>query len=230
MVGFMIVNAKWPLRIELRIHVAVLEFGKKTGRTIKSKGREMRGIVRFLVLISAATAVAPTVGAQDSSPNRQFETAVVSTSQIGGSATVGGTVIPFKEVTISAQISGAVTAMAGLEGQHVAEGEILTTIDDADIVAQRNAALARVYQAQAALQNAQMQYTRELYSPRSNSISTMPGMGAPSMFDQFFTRGFSDMMGQSDSALERQADLYAQTSGVDQAQSGSCRRRPWLKR
>ena len=180
----------------------------------------MRGIVRFLVLISAATAVASTVGAQDSSPNRQFETAVVSTSQIGGSATVGGTVIPFKEVTISAQISGAVTAMAGLEGQHVAEGEILTTIDDADIVAQRNAALARVYQAQAALQNAQMQYTRELYSPRSNSISTMPGMGAPSMFDQFFTRGFSDMMGQSDSALERQADLYAQTSGVDQAQSG----------
>ena len=179
----------------------------------------MRGIVRLSALVGAAVVATASV-AQESGSNRQFETAVVSISEIGGSATVGGTVIPFKEVTISAQIPGAVTSMAGLEGVRVLEGEVLITIDDADIVAQRNAALAQVYQAQAALQNAQMQYTRELYSPRSNSVSTMPGMGAPSMFDQFFTRGFSDMIGQSDSALERQADLYAQTSGVDQAQSG----------
>ena len=193
-------------------------FGKKIGRTISSKGREMLGIVRLTALVGAVVVGSTAIEAQEA--NRQFETAVVSISEIGGSATVGGTVIPFKEVTISAQIPGAVTSMAGLEGQRVLEGEVLTTIDDADIVAQRNAALARAYQAQAALQNAQMQYTRELYSPRANSVSTMPGMGAPSMFDQFFTRGFSDMIGQSDSALERQADLYAQTSSVDQAQSG----------
>jgi len=170
-------------------------------------------------LVGAALVVASGVSAQETTAN-QFQTAVVSTAQIGGSATVGGTVIPFKEVIISAQIPGAITSMAGIEGTRVAEGEVLITVDDADIVAQRNAALARVYQAQAGLQNAQMQYTRELYSPRSNSVSTMPGMGMPSMFDQFFTRGFSDAIGQSDSALERQADLYAQTSGVDQAQSG----------
>jgi len=200
--------------------VAIVEFGKNTRQTINRKGSEMRGIVRFTALLGAAMAVSTAITAQESGANRQFETAVVSTSEIGGNATVGGTVIPFKEVTISAQIPGAITSMAGLEGQRVNEGEVLITVDDADIVAQRNAALARVYQAQAALQNAQMQYTRELYSPRSNSVSTMPGMGAPSMFDQFFTRGFSDMIGQSDSALERQADLYAQTSGVDQAQSG----------
>ena len=180
----------------------------------------MRVNVRLSLLVSAVLMVSSTLNAQDSSANQQFQTAVVTTAEIGGNATVGGTVIPFKEVTISAQIPGAVTAIAGLEGTRVEEGDILTTIDDADIVAQRNAALASVYQAQAALQNAQMQYTRELYSPRSNSVSTMPGMGMPSMFDQFFTRGFSDAMGQSDSALERQADLYAQTSGVDQAQSG----------
>ena len=180
------------------------------------KGRRMQGIVKLSALVGAAMAVASGLGAQEA----QFETATVSTSEIGGAATVGGTVIPFKEVTISAQIPGAVTSLAGLEGTRVLEGETLITVDDADIVAQRNAALARVYQAQAMLQNAQMQYTRELYSPRSNSVSSFPGMGVPSMFDQFFTRGFSDAMGQSDSALERQADLYAQTSGVDQAQSG----------
>ena len=179
----------------------------------------MRVNVLLSGLVGAALAVASGVSAQENTA-AQFQTAVVNTAQIGGSATVGGTVIPFKEVTISAQIPGAVTSMAGIEGTRVTEGDTLITVDDADIVAQRNAALARVYQAQAGLQNAQMQYTRELYSPRSNSISTMPGMGMPSMFDQFFTRGFSDAMGQSDSALERQADLYAQTSGVDQAQSG----------
>ncbi len=179
----------------------------------------MRTVVRLSVLVGAAMAVASGVSAQES-PTPRFQTAIVSTSEVGGMATVGGTVIPFKEVTISAQIPGAVTSMAGLEGTRVAEGETLLTVDDADIIAQRNAALARVYQAQAGLQNAQMQYTRELYSPRSNSVSSFPGMGVPSMFDQFFTRGFSDAMGQSNSALERQADLYAQTSGVDQAQSG----------
>lgn len=179
----------------------------------------MRVNVMLSGLVGAALVVASGVSAQETTAN-QFQTAVVSTAQIGGSATVGGTVIPFKEVIISAQIPGAITSMAGIEGTRVAEGEVLITVDDADIVAQRNAALARVYQAQAGLQNAQMQYTRELYSPRSNSVSTMPGMGMPSMFDQFFTRGFSDAIGQSDSALERQADLYAQTSGVDQAQSG----------
>jgi len=179
----------------------------------------MRVNVMLSGLVGAVFAVASSVIAQDNATN-QFQTAVVNTAEIGGSATVGGTVIPFKEVTISAQIPGAVTSIAGLEGTRVEEGNTLVTVDDADIVAQRNAALARVYQAQSGLQNAQMQYTRELYSPRSNSVSSFPGMGVPSMFDQFFTRGFSDAMGQSDSALERQADLYAQTSGVDQAQSG----------
>jgi len=179
----------------------------------------MRRIVSFFATVGAALAVSSVSIAQDNN-TQQFQTALVSTSEIGGSATVGGTVIPYKEVTINAQIPGAVTSMAGLEGTRVAEGDVLITVDDADIVAQRNAALARVYQSQAALQNAQMQYTRELYSPRANSVSSFPGMGVPSMFDQFFTRGFSDAMGQSDSALERQADLYAQTSSVDQAQSG----------
>ncbi len=177
----------------------------------------MPEFVRFAAVACTAIMLSGGATAQTSG---SFETAVVTTAQIGGSATIGGTVTPFKEITISAQIPGAVTSMAGIEGQRVAEGEVLITVDDADIVAQRNAALAQVYQAQAMLQNAQMQYTRELYAPRQNSISGFPGMGVPSMFDQFFTRGFSDSMGQGNSALERQADLFAQNSGVDQAQSG----------
>ena len=148
-----------------------------------------------------------------------FQTAIVGVTQVGGSATVGGTVIPFKEVTLNAQIPGRITFLAGSEGHRATEGEILLTINDEEIQAQRRAALAQIAQAEAAVGNSQMQYSRELYAPRINSLSGFPGMGIPSTFDQFFTRGFSEMIGQSNSGLERQADLYAQGVGVNQAQA-----------
>jgi len=149
-----------------------------------------------------------------------FKTAIVSTSKVGGNATVGGTVIPFKEVTLNAQIPGRVTFLAGKEGTTAAKNDILLKIDDQAIQAKRRAAAAQIYRAESSVRNAQMQYSRELYAPRINSISGFPGMGVPTMFDQFFTRGFSDSMGKSNSGLERRADLYARGSGINQAQSG----------
>ena len=185
----------------------------------------MLGLKRFVVTICiSALAGVPSVsfGQTDahSANMEQFQTAPVTTTDVGGNATIGGTVIPFKEVTLSAQIPGRVTFLAGVEGHGATQGQILLAIGDEDIQAQRRAAIAQISQAEAALRNAQMQYSRELYSPRVNSLTGIPGMGVPSTFDQFFTRGFSDMVGQSDSGLERQADLYAQGVGIDQAQSG----------
>ena len=154
--------------------------------------------------------------AQDSDTN--FQTAMVTTTTSGSSATVGGTVVPFKQVTLSAQIPGRVTFLTGIEGHRAPAGEVLVQIDDGSIQAQRRAASAQISQAEAALRNSQMQYSRELYAPRTNSISSFPGMGIPSTFDQFFTRGFTDSMGQTNSGLERQADLYARGVGINQAQ------------
>ncbi|MHA1127390.1 MAG: efflux RND transporter periplasmic adaptor subunit [Alphaproteobacteria bacterium] len=185
----------------------------------------MLGLKRFVVTICiSALAGIPSVSfGQDDSHSanmEQFQTEPVTTTEVGGNAIIGGTVIPFKEVTLSAQIPGRVTFLAGVEGHDATQGQILLAIGDEDIQAQRRAAIAQISQAEAALRNAQMQYSRELYSPRVNSLTGIPGMGVPSTFDQFFTRGFSDMIGQSDSGLERQADLYAQGVGIDQAQSG----------
>ncbi|OIP86792.1 MAG: hypothetical protein AUK37_02645 [Rhodobacterales bacterium CG2_30_65_12] len=149
-----------------------------------------------------------------------YRTAPVMVSQIAGSAIIGGTVIPFKEVTLSAQVPGRVIFLAGAEGHRASEGEVLVRIDDADLQARRRASVAQVYQADAGLRNAYMQYSRELYSPQVNSITGFPGMGVPATFDQFFTRGFSSAMGQSSPGLERQADLYAQGVGVDSATQG----------
>lgn len=170
-----------------------------------------------VLAVSLASAPAQILSAQQSSPD--YETAFVTTSQTGGSATIGGTVVPFKEVTLSAQIPGRITFLAGIEGHNATKGDVLALIDDTALQAQRRAAGAQILQTQSALRNSQMQYSRELYSPRTNSLTGFPGMGVPSMFDQFFTRGLSNQMGLSNSGLERQADLYASGAGISQAES-----------
>lgn len=149
----------------------------------------------------------------------QYQTAPVSVTTTGGEATVGGTVIPFKQVTLTAQSPGRVTFLVGSEGHQANAGDVLLQIGDESIQAQRRAALAQITQAEAALRNSQMQYSRELYAPRTNSMTGIPGMGIPSTFDQFFTRGFSDSMGFTNTGVERQADLYARGVGINQAQS-----------
>ena len=149
----------------------------------------------------------------------EFRTAVVSVEQIGEMTTLAGTVVPYKEVNLAAQAPGRVTFISGAEGDDFSKEELLVTIDDDSIQAQRRAALADIASAQAGMQNARVQYSRELISPRVNSITGMPGMGMPTMFDQFFTRGFSNMVGNSNTGVERQADLYNSYSGMNQAQS-----------
>ncbi len=171
-------------------------------------------------VFSLACLVVFTTGSIAQDTSNGFQTAQVTTTQVDGGATVGGTVVPYKEVTINAQIPGQITFIAGVEGFRSAQGAILVSIDDTDILAQRRAAFAMINQSEAGLRNAQVQYSRELYSPRVNSLTGFPGMGIPATFDQYFTRGFSDMMQQSDSGLERQADLYSRGVGINQAESG----------
>jgi multidrug efflux pump subunit AcrA (membrane-fusion protein) len=162
------------------------------------------------LLISSAfiAAIAQAAAAQTAPASHGAFTSVpVMTTRVAGSATVGGTVVPFKELTILAQVPGRVTFIAGAEGTRAKDGDVLVQINDEDLAAKRRAALSQVYQADAALRNSYVQYSRELYSPQMNSISGFPGMGIPSTFDQFFTRGFSQMAGQSNPGLERQANL-----------------------
>lgn len=167
-------------------------------------------------IVCAAPFLATNSHAQSASG---YQTVPVTTTTTGGEATVGGTVIPFKQVTLTAQSPGRVTFLAGIEGHRAKSGDVLLQIGDDSIQAQRRAALAQIAQAEAVLRNSQMQYSRELYAPRTNSMSGMPGMGIPSTFDQFFTRGFSDSMGFTNSGVERQADLYSRGVGISQAQS-----------
>jgi len=179
----------------------------------------MKKLKQIAITTFTALAVAPAGMVSAEQSQTHFNTASVTTSLTGGNATVGGTVIPFKEVTLTAQMPGRITFLAGVEGFKAKDGDVLVQIDDSELQARRRAAAAQVYQAESALRNSQMQYSRELYAPRTNSITSVPGMGIPATFDQFFTRGFANSMGNTNTGLERQADLYAQGAGISQAQS-----------
>jgi multidrug efflux pump subunit AcrA (membrane-fusion protein) len=126
-------------------------------------------------------------------------------------------VVPFREVTLTAQIGGRVTLVAGSEGDFFDRDEVLVAISDERLTAQRRQALAEMRAAEGAMREAQMQYGREIAAPRSRDIGQMPGMGIPSMFDQLITRPMGAVAGLGDPALERQVDLHSRFVGVDQA-------------
>ena len=95
----------------------------------------------------------------------------------GGYVILGGTVIPLKEVTLSAQIPGVVQTLAGEEGDSFTAGAELVTIKDDELQAKKRAAEAQVSGAYTAMQNAQVQYTRELWNPSIYNPRPMAGMG-----------------------------------------------------
>ncbi len=134
---------------------------------------------------------------------------------------LGSTVIPYKEVTLTAQVAGVVKSVMGEVGSSFKQGDVMVQIDETQLLAKRNAVLAQLSAAQAAVQNSQAQYTRELVSPRSKDIGTLPGFGLPAMFDMFMVRPFAEsFMGNYDSGVGRYSDLVSSATGVSQAQGG----------
>ncbi|MEA1050547.1 efflux RND transporter periplasmic adaptor subunit [Lamprobacter modestohalophilus] len=130
---------------------------------------------------------------------------------------VGGTVVPYKEVTLAAQLPGRVDYLAGIEGDAFDSGDLLVSLDASELKAKRQALLAQMATADAQLRNAGVQYSRELYSPRSR---TSPGgMGVPNLFDQFFTRPMEDFIGDRDQDAELSADLFASSTQIQEARN-----------
>ena len=149
----------------------------------------------------------------------QYNTVTATVEMSSSDVVTGGTVIPFKEVTLSAKISGRINFVAGEEGSSFKANELLTVISDDDIRARRRAAYADLLAAQAGLRYAQIKYNRELYSPSINGQSRSSGFGMPSMFDKMITRPLSSGMGLSNPGLQRYTDLQGQYNGIRQAQS-----------
>lgn len=131
---------------------------------------------------------------------------------------VGGTVVARQEVTLTAQYPGRVEAIAGVEGDSFPTGAELLRLDVADLLAQRQSAVAQLASAQAALRNADIQYRRELSSPQ---VAQSPGgMGMPAMMDQVFTNPMQEMMGVRRPGAERSAEVHNRGTALEQARHG----------
>jgi RND family efflux transporter MFP subunit len=141
----------------------------------------------------------------------------VQQAQGASTVSLGGTVIPYKEVTLSAQVPGRVKHLAGIEGDTFEKGTLLVALDDSELLAKRNSALAQLATADAQMRAAGVQYNRELWSPQSKQ--SMGGMGLPNLFDQMFTRPMEGMSGTRNQGVERRADLYNSGVQITQAQN-----------
>lgn len=150
-----------------------------------------------------------------------FSAEIITVESVGsGSSTVlGSTVIPYKEVTLAAQIPGRVEFLSGDVGSRFKQGDLLSKIDDDDLQAKRRSILAMMDSANANLKNSQAQYQRELISPRSKDITGIPGMGMPAMMDVFMTRPFYNQFGDYNTDYNRYSDLLNSQTGVSQAKS-----------
>ena len=99
-------------------------------------------------------------------PAAQLQVIPVMTAPTGSSVVLGGTVVPLREVTLAAQIPGRIDYLAGVEGEFFEAGEVVAAIDDDDLLARRAQALANLGAQSHALQNSQVQYSKEFWSPR----------------------------------------------------------------
>lgn len=161
------------------------------------------------------------VTAQDAMRPNMGESFVVQQAEGTPTLSLGGTVVPYKDVTLAAQLPGRVTFIAGREGDTFEESKLLVTIGDEELLANRRALLAQMASADAQLRNAGVQYNREVYSPQSRAVPG--GMGMPNLFDQMFTRPMEGFVGERDRPAERSAELFASGVQIQEAQNALLR-------
>ncbi len=142
--------------------------------------------------------------------------APVVPKRVGDATRISGTVVPFKEVTLAAQLPGEVKYLAGREGDSFKKGTVIVAIDDANIRAKRRAAVANFMAAQSAVHNARVQYNRELLSPKTGKPT---GMGFPQMMDDMFGGFQGQRAGANRPWVDRYANLQGQMQGLRNSQS-----------
>ncbi len=168
-------------------------------------------------LLSAAVAISAALPFEVQSQVNGNDYFTVRQAKGAPTVSLGGTVIPYKEVTLAAQLPGRVKFLAGIEGDAFEKGAVLVSLDDSELLAKRNSAMAQWANAESQLRAAGVRYSRELWSPQSES--TPGGMGMPNLFDQMFTEPMESFSGTRRRGVERRADLYSSGVQITQAQN-----------
>ena len=90
-------------------------------------------------LAMAAGLALATASALSSGQGSDRDEYVVQQSRGAPTVSLGGTVVPYKEVTLAAQLPGRVKYLAGIEGDSFKEGTLLVALDDNELLAKRKA-------------------------------------------------------------------------------------------
>ncbi len=184
-------------------------------------------LIRLLVVgVLAAGTIPASAQNGETAPDRAVP---VDARNVRATVTLGGTVVPYKEVTLAAQLPGRVIMLAGEEGDQFEKNAILARLDDNELRAQHQAAMSALRDAEVAMQTAGIQYNRELIAPNRGSPGQFGGMGMPTMMDQMFTRPFGNMMGMGNPYVERGADLWQQGAQIEQARNSHLRAQAQLR-
>lgn len=138
---------------------------------------------------------------------------VVRSEPVGTGVRVGGTVVPARSVTLTAQIPGTVGFIAGKAGASVDANQVLVAIDREQILAQRRAAIAEWQRAQSELANAEMQYRRQLHLSRNGRSRHDMGGFMPFGMD----RMANGIMGGGPSRVERGAEVFDSRTQIAKA-------------
>ncbi len=184
--------------------------------------RQQPAVVCSIALLWMLMGLAiPASSAQNSNGGNRIVT--VEASSTASAVTLGGTVVAYKQVTLTAQISGRIDLLAGTEGDKFKKDDILVAIDDSQLLAKRREVQSQIAVAQSQIGNARVQYDREIWSPQDRSISRSGGMGMPGMFDQMFTQPFAQsfLPGSygGNRVVDERANLYARGTQLSQAQA-----------
>lgn len=148
---------------------------------------------------------------------KQHDIITVSSTEIGATVTLGGTVEPKKIVNLSAQMPGDISFVAGSEGDSFQRGDILIALDTNALLAKREQVIAQLANAKAGHRNAIIQYNHELENPNSQANAMLGG--APSLFGMFGDP-MRSITGQGNPDMERHASLYAMGTQIETAQNG----------
>ena len=158
----------------------------------------------------------PAAGAAPAPQPVSREIIEVKSGSAGGVVSLGGTVMPEKIVTLSAQMPGDVKFVAGAEGDTFKKGDRLVELDTNALRAKRLQAEAQLASADAGFRNAIVQYNRELLNPNAQAQSYLGGMPA---LTSMFTDPMRSMMGQGTPGVERHSSLYGQGVQVETARN-----------
>lgn len=133
-------------------------------------------------------------------------------SQVGLFTSLGGSVIPHREVNLVAKLPGDIVYIAGEEGDAFKKGEELARQNIDTLMAKRDQASAQVASAEAGVRNAQMQVYNEMENPNSQSNAMLAGM--PSMIGMF-SDPMRSMTGEGNSSFQKRANLFAMNTQLE---------------